>query len=174
MIQIQDTRFLLNWRSGAGGYPSYSKLLGEFKELFTQFNSFAREAELGPVEPNQWEVTYVNLLERGGLWENPTDWTRIIPGLYSPPAWGTEPVETHNGEWKYVIGKNQGRLYVVLRHGRTSMEGPDTLFLNLTARGPINSEHNLDDGLNVGHEAIVRTFTAMTSPEMHKRWERKA
>ena len=173
MIQIQDTRFILNWRRGPGGYPSYSKLQDEFNESFGKFNAFAGEAELGAVQPNQWEVTYINVLEKGDLWDSPTDWVRIIPNLYSPPAWGVDPLETQNGEWKYVIGKDQGRLYVTIRHGRLVVEGPDTLFLSLTARGPLSSDHTLQNGLSIGHDSIVRTFTAMTSPELHKRWLRR-
>jgi len=175
MIQIQDSRFILNWRRGTGGYPSYEKLLPEFRGSFQKFSGFAAEADLGEIQVNQWEVAYVNTLDKGEMWESPADWPTILPGLYTPLTWGTGPIETHNGEWKFVIGKDRGRLYVSLKHGRTSMDGPDTLFLQLTARGPVDAERDqtLEDGLNIGHEVIVRSFTAMTSPEAHKHWKRR-
>jgi len=114
MIQIQDSRFILNWRRGPSGYPSYAKLLPEFLQSFQKFSAFAAESELDVVQANQWEVTYVNALERGELWESPADWPRILPGLYSPPAWGTQPLETQNAEWKFVIEEDRGRLFISL------------------------------------------------------------
>jgi hypothetical protein len=44
--------------------------------------------------------------------------------------------------------------------------------LTLTARGPIDSERTWESGLNLGHEAIVCGFTAITSAEAHRHWAR--
>ena len=67
MVQLQDTRFLLNWQKQAGVYPSFDVLSEEFFKYLPQFDSFAQTAGLGSVEVNQWEVTYVNHIPIGEL-----------------------------------------------------------------------------------------------------------
>jgi len=174
MVQIQDSRFIYNWRKRDGGYPSYDKLLPEFLAGMKDFEEFAKEAKLGALQRNQWEVTYVNQLLRGDLWQSPLDWPRIIPGFYSPPAFARLAFEGFNSEWHFVLVGNRGRLHVAAHHGRVSTDGPEVLALTLTARGPVDSEkgNDLVSGLDIGHEAIVRTFAAMTSAEAHKHWGR--
>lgn len=175
MIQVQDTRFILNWRREQGGYPSYKTLRPEFQQHFKSFRDFASEAVLGDVIPNQWEVTYVNHIPRGGLWESVADWPKILPGLHTPKTWGNLPLETQGGNWRFVI-ENRARLYVSLQHGRLTPDSEDLLVLQFTARGPVSADAGrlLDDGFDLGHEAIVKSFAAMTSPEAHTAWKRRA
>src|SRR4051812_2402997 len=37
LLQIQATRFCLNWRKREEFYPSYKRLVGEFEEMFNRF-----------------------------------------------------------------------------------------------------------------------------------------
>jgi len=178
MIQVQDSRFVYNWRKQNAGYPSYEKVLTEFQDKFAAFERFVKDAELGALDLNQWEVTYVNHIDRGGLWDTFSDWTKIFP-RFNVPA--TEDVRDFNpedfrGEWRLIIGDNRGRLYISMNRGRAGSEkGAEVIRLQLTARGPVNIEKNLDlwAGFELGHAAIVRYFTAMTSPVAHKYWKRR-
>jgi len=77
------------------------------------------------------------------------------------------------GSWGHILEKNLGRLHIEFRHSK-SQEGLEVIRLQLTARGPINEEQSLDRGFTLGHEAIVRTFTAMTSEVAHTYWKRTA
>src|SRR2546422_1208062 len=43
MIQIQDSRFILNWKKQSDDYPSYDALVPEFRTLLHTFESFAAE-----------------------------------------------------------------------------------------------------------------------------------
>ena len=48
------------------------------------------------------------------------------------------------------------------------------MMLNLTARGPVPSNEaflEFDNGLALGHEAIVRGFKDLTSEKAHQYWE---
>jgi len=176
MIQVQDNRFIHNWRkSESGDYPSYKKLLPEFKENFSKFQQFTSDSDNPDLELNQWEVTYVNHLPKGELWNSATDWVKIcpnfdvmvtdIPGLV---------IDNFRGSWSFVINKNQGRLHVDMKHARLVDEsGPEILMLQLTARGPVNKNIGLWAGFDIGHEAIVRSFADITSPEYHKIWGRR-
>lgn len=172
MVQIQDSRFIYNWRKKDIGYPSYNVLLPEFQTMFERFRAFAREAMLPTVEPNQWEVTYVNQIPLGELWTSPGDWPRVVPGLFTQSIPGLAEFESFGGEWHLLLGHNRGRLHMALRHGRPMPDGPEAMMLTLTARGPVDAERSWESGLNLGHEAIVRGFAAITSAEAHRHWGR--
>ena len=46
----------------------------KFDALFEKFRTFVREMRLGDLRLNQWEVTYVNHLPKGTVWNSPADW----------------------------------------------------------------------------------------------------
>jgi uncharacterized protein (TIGR04255 family) len=178
MIQVQPSRFVYNWKkSGAGDYPSYEKLLPEFREQFETFCEFVREAGFSNVGLNQWEVTYVNHLVRGDLWHDVSDWSRVIPRLgmfYASPE--GQQFDAFNGTWSLMLGDKKGRLHVGVKHVRVgSAKGPEAMAIQLIARGPVDEKKGmtLQDGFDLGHAAIVETFTEMTSSDAHKHWLRR-
>src|SRR5262249_28086253 len=81
MIQLQSNRFHYNWQKRDAVYPSYQTMRAEFDALFATFKTFAAEAKLGEVVPNQWELTYVDQIPRGALWDTPADWHMVLPGV---------------------------------------------------------------------------------------------
>ncbi len=64
MIQLQDTRLLLNWRKRTTGqedkYPSYKVLIRDFERHFAMLQQFVAEHNLGELQLKQWEITYVD------------------------------------------------------------------------------------------------------------------
>lgn len=173
MIQVQDSRLAYNWKRGQDlPYPSYDATRPEFDDIYKRFGDFVHVFDLGGIEENQWEVTYVNHIVRGELWESPGDWKAIFPWL-SFPQDQLDP-DTVNGRWVSVLPDNIGRLHTTLNFGRTAMDGPEALILELTARGAVSKDVPLTDGLDIGHAAIVRSFTRMTSKKMHEYWHRTA
>lgn len=175
MIQVQDSRFIYNWRKQKDSdYPSYAKLLPEYRDQFAHFARFVQDSENPPLDINQWEVTYVNHIPKGDLWESPADWPQLFPGLWVP-ANGVEQLEldTLNSEWSLLAGDSSGRLHISLKHVRVgAAEGPEILALQLTARGPMTGETTLEQGFDKGHRWIVLSFTAMTSELAHTHWGR--
>lgn len=76
MIQVQNTRLHLNWL-GRGGedYPRYDAVRADFHEIAASFISFVDQHEnIGSLKPNQWEVTYINHIPQGTVWNTPNDW----------------------------------------------------------------------------------------------------
>lgn len=171
MIQIQDTRFVYNWRKREMAYPTYERLVPEFLDCYSRFSDFVREAGLGALSLNQWEVVYVNHIPMGSLWHEPSEWPRVLPGLQIPSAAVPgQRFDSFGGEWHYVLGDNEGRLRVSIRHGR-AFSGSVLLVVTLTARGPLKQQ-SPEVGFAVGHKAIVQTFLSMTSQAAHAAWER--
>jgi uncharacterized protein (TIGR04255 family) len=173
MIQVQPTRFHYNWQKKGQAYPSYRQVRAGFDDYFTRFRHFVAEAGLGKVVPNQWEVTYVDQIPRGPLWQSPRDWHDVLPGLFAPQS-AVEGIhlETFGGEWHYEIAPQRGRLHLSIQYGKLDEEGEQVLRIQTTTRGPIGKEADSDlkAGLDLGHEMSLRAFFDLTSPAAQKCW----
>lgn len=174
MVQVQRDALYYNWLGHSGDdYPSYDRVLPEFEKMLENFREFTRSEGFGDLKPLQWEVTYVNHIAKGTVWDAPADWSTVLPSLLG--AGTAEPLVTESvsGEWKYTIPDNRGRLYVLVRSGRIGgIDGEEILLMKLTARGKISDKpgEELRDGLDFGHEVIVSTFGKLTSRRAHGYW----
>ena len=181
MIQLQNSRLHFNWiRAEGGEYPRYDAVRREFQSVLDRFKDFVVDGQLGELRPNQWEVTYVNQIPVGTVWQSPADW-----GFFSPLAGlatieGLIQGESFGGEWHFVIPDQRGRLHINWQHGK-AMTGrasepteAESIRLDLTARGPFQPNEvepdNVLAGLDVGHEAIVVAFARMMSPDANRYW----
>ncbi|MBY0231033.1 MAG: TIGR04255 family protein [Gemmataceae bacterium] len=178
LLQFQSTRFHLNWRKREGFYPSYSRLIAEYEEVFAQVSAFAEGAGLGELALNQWELTYVDSFPKGEYWETPADWPRVLPGLFGNlSAFDGLPVsmEHRAAEWRYEITPKRGRLHVAAGQGLAGEDQRESLLLTMTARGPVGKggAATLREGLDLGHEVALGAFMNVASDEAKKRWGAK-
>jgi uncharacterized protein (TIGR04255 family) len=174
MIQVQNTHFVYNWIRKNGSYPSYDVVRREFDKRIEDFRAFVSDAGLGELRQNHWEVTYVNQIPAGELWQEPSEWSKVIPGLLVPmQSYGDTLFENMEGTWRSEIPPGKGRLEARVRHQpKQSEDGTlqGILVLQFTARGPIGETQNLSDGLEVGHRTIVQSFVDLTSNEAKAYW----
>ncbi len=171
MIQLQPTRFHYNWQKRQGIYPRYENVRKTFDEHFRAFGEFADQAGIGPLEPNQWEVIYVDHISRGEMWQKPDDWHRIVPGLFPPPTrLSLSAFESIGGEWHFEIEPQRGRLHIAASLGHIGDTEETALQLNFTARGLVSKQMSLTDGMDLGHDAIIDAFLKLTSPEAQQTW----
>lgn len=175
VIQVQNTRFLYNWRKREATYPRFKILFPEFTNKLDEFCEFLRTAGLNDIVPNQWEVTYINHIPKGELWSSLDDFGRIFPGLSSRFSASSQEtrLESVTGEWHFEIEPERGRLHVNLQHGKLNEGKQELLVVQLTARGPINAERSgwdLASGLQLGHHALVRTFFDACSQAALDHW----
>ncbi len=182
MIQIQNDRFVFNWTRGndSSGYPRYQKTSSEFFEHFNVFQSFLNEYGLGEISPTQWEVTYVNHIPIGTVWEKPSDWTFFKPMGNVSEIDGLTTYEGFGGNWQFLLPENKGRLYISWKHGhrRREHEEPEELIrLDFLTRGSVecNEENSLEvvlqNGLHLGHDAIVKMFRELMSNSANTHWK---
>ncbi|MGL4550548.1 MAG: TIGR04255 family protein [Gemmataceae bacterium] len=180
LLQIQATRFHLNWRRKVGGiYLSYKRLITEFEVMFARFAKFTEKAGLGTPALNQWELTYIDSFPRGEYWQTPADWAAFLPGLFGKlfPTDGLGLVLEHRAaEWSYEIEPKRGRLHISAGSGRAEEDNRDSLLLNTTARGPIGKDgvESLRAGLDLGHQAALIAFLRIVPDEIKDRWGRKS
>jgi uncharacterized protein (TIGR04255 family) len=172
MVQLQSNRFHYNWKRTEGPYPSYFAVREEFSQQFRHFRQFVEEQGLGQVKPFQWEVTYVDYIPPGVLWQSPEDWHKVIPGLLGGRHQDTLRLESVTGDWRYEITPKRGRVYINLGLGKPDEKEMPGILLQWTARGPITgeSEGALSQGLDLAHDVLLKKFLDVTSPEAHRAW----
>jgi uncharacterized protein (TIGR04255 family) len=177
MIQVQDTRFVLNWRKRTSSYPTYETLLPEFLNMLHAFESFCAEAGLGVPVYNQWEVVYVDQVKKGTMWDSARDLGRIFPGLLIPPVSNRHAPpsgdETISADWRFSLVNRRGRLYISLRQMRVQPSNEEVINLTTIARGPVNESQSWEQGFNFGHDALRETFLAVTSSEAKEYWKKR-
>jgi uncharacterized protein (TIGR04255 family) len=135
LIQVQQDRFLRNWRQikGTDPYPRYENLIREFNEEWAAFCSFTQDLGIGEAKVDQCELSYVNNIEReevgdfGDLW-------KVFPLLH-PPAGPTflPPPEVLNWGTRYKLPGDRGRLHVTMNPAFRTRDFKLVLALTLTA-----------------------------------------
>jgi uncharacterized protein (TIGR04255 family) len=181
LLQVQKDRFLHNWRKvgDEGTYPRFEAMLETFKSGFKAFSDAISGEGLGPIIPNQCEVTYINQIpvpEGGTL----SDLTDDLFGQHTGSLALTDLGKPEDLRFllRYIIrdenGKPVGRLIAAAEPARNAA-GQTIVQLTLTARGRPNGpdEAGIIDFLNKGRISVVRGFAHLTGPKMHKLWEMK-
>lgn len=171
MVQLQNGRIHYNWlATGGENYPRYSTVLSEFRGVFKKFADFLEKNSLGGIEPDQWEITYVNHIYKETLWNSLEETSKIFHSMCLDPRLGEEfRLDGFGTRISNEIKPQLGRLHVQLNHAKDK-EGKETLRLDLTARGPVNEQIDLWQGIDLGHKSIVNAFYNMTTEEAHKYW----
>lgn len=172
MIQVQNGRFFYNWLGSADGtYPSYEFVRPEFDEQWDRFREFVlSNSEENSVQPNQWEVIYVNHIPCGTVWKKVSDLPEVLTFLKQLPL-GDLGLNSRNigGEWQFEIAPQKGTLYLTL--GMKQENDIANVVMTLLARGPISEdESSLDKGLELGHKTITEAFDRLTSVIAKKHW----
>ncbi len=181
LIQVQQDRFAHNWRKAGkdGEYRRYGPIRDTFRGELDRFAAFVAGEQIGAVEPNQCELTYVNHIVSGQGWEKHGELGRILTLFEAEYTDNFLPdLEEARVSGTYVIpdseGNPLGRLRFSIDSAYRRTDDKPIIVLNLVARGTPDGE-GLDGVmkfLDIGHEWIVRGFAAITTPEMHAIWRR--
>ena len=181
LIQIQSDRFGYSWRKlkPEDEYPRYVKIRDNFLQQLASFEKFLASEHLEAMKPTLCEVTYVNHILGSGVWGGHSDLHKVIPSVTPTLSDSFLPLpETMQFVARYVISTNKnrplGRLYVSVEPRFLPADMTPIFLMQITARGaPQGSgREGILNTLDLGHEWIVRAFTTLTSPEMHKTWRR--
>ena len=171
LIQIQSTRFLYNWRKRETHYPSFEEVRDQFERHFQAFSAFAARVPLGKLVPNQWELTYVDSVPQGDLWQSVVDCQDVFPCLRLPAFSSRVLTESVAIEYQLEIAPKRGRLHIGVGIGRNGGDPTPTILLQFTARGPIGKDpSDLRNGLEAGHTAALEAFLAMASDKAKHHW----
>lgn len=185
LIQVQQDRFIHNWRKmdGEAEYPRYETIKKTFEEDLSNFTDFLIVEKIGELIPNQCEVTYVNHIVAGDEWGNHGELDKLLTVVRSEYSDEFLPTpENIRLALKYVIpnpdnkdGDPIGRLHISCDPFFKRSDDKPLFSLTLTARGQ-PMKNDIEGALrfmDIGREWIVRGFTSITTHQFHKIWERQ-
>jgi hypothetical protein len=136
LLQFQNSRLHLNWRKSDRQKPGYDELVENFETTYHLVDAFTKEHEIGPLVPNQWELTYVDAFPRPDDWETAADWSNLLPGLFgqlfSAKEFGLK-LEYRAAEWSFEIEPKRARLHISAQAGRWGDDPRDSLLVTWTA-----------------------------------------
>ena len=180
LIQLQQDRILVNWRSNAGQgiYPHYSAISERFKEIYRIFTTFVADAGLGDLAAELCEMTYINHM---GSWPRdvamtPQTWLRGWSGDQGF-EW-TGEMEDFATASRFALRRPDGQPFGRLTVQASTIIAPPTgdrsLQVEITVRG--HPDVSTFDGVrafhDMAHDRIVRCFAAITTESAHKDWGR--
>ena len=177
LTQVQPDRFLRNWRQieGKEAYPRFKFLFERFREEWQGFLKFLEDERIGTPAVDQCELTYINHIPQGEGWTEPSDFPRILSVWAGNRSSSFLPnPELVNWRVSYLLPNQRGRLHVQMKQAIRSRDRRPVIVLDLTARGSPKSQYadDISSWFDLAHEWIVRGFTELTTPEMHKTWGR--
>ena len=177
LLQIQNSRFIFNWRKRDEPYPEYERSIRpQFQDEWRRFVGFLAENDLGEVEALQCEVTYVNHIEIGRGWESVTDFPDVFPVWRGISGGKFLPEPEHvNFDTAYRMPDKMGRLRMDQKRAIRNSDGKEVIQFTVTARGrPLSSSTDaILSWLDMGREWVVRGFADATSDKMHRLWGRR-
>jgi len=182
LVQFQRDRLIYNWRRTPDDeYPRYPAVKESFKnahECFSQFLQKVLTKDQRLLDINQCEIAYFNHIESEGIWNNHSELDRVIRPLDFSTLRQFDVEDSRFGfrtRLKSDQGVSFGRIYVNVTPAFRSSDSCPLVSVDITARG--NPEENDLAGalrfFDVGHQEITSMFAALTTPEMHRSWERR-
>lgn len=180
LMQVQQDRIVHNWRKREREqeYPRYESIRDKFSSDVENFAAFLESEKLGAVSANQCEVGYINTIELSEGADPHKELNRITP------LWTGQFAERYNPELenstiqsRFVLregGRPYGRVYVSFAPAFLTADNRPVVRLEITVRGrpSADSIDNAFEMLDDQRELVVRTFAAVTTPEMWKIWGR--
>jgi uncharacterized protein (TIGR04255 family) len=184
LVQVQQSFFLRNWRKVRGDQPyaHYSELKPLFLADWYRFNDFLDNLGLAAPAVYRCEVTYINHLVRGEIWNSYND----LAALFKPIAERASIAGTGR-EYGFlpeaatvnlVAGYNLAQLAVSLQiqaqSAVTQPEGTEVIQLTVTAQSkPDAGKQGLTSALDRCHDAVVLGFDDATTSKAHKIWGKR-
>lgn len=178
LLQLQQDRLIHNWRQLEANqeYPRYERVREEFITDLTAFTDFIRDHNLGDLRPNQSEISYINTIDIPGSSNPQKALEQILKCWRGGTRFGDE-LESVGIVLRSVLsdkGSPYARMHIIVQPAFRTRDQSPVVRMDITVRGkPV--DETVDAALAVfdrGREAIVRTFTDITTPEMHEVWGR--
>lgn len=178
LIQIQNNRFLYNWRKYITNteYPRYANTREEFKFEWLRFCDFLKSNEIEPPNVKRCEIAYVNHIEKGQGWETMADLSDIFSGFSLNTSSKLLPVpETLEFTLTYLMPDKKGRLNIQLEQVIREEDGREILQLQLAAIGkPTSTEiEDILQWLDFARGYVLQSFVDFTSIKLHDIWKKE-
>lgn len=177
LIQIQEDRFLFNWKREADedAYPSYDVVIQKFDDYLAKFVKFMADEEVGQPSYRQFELTYVNHITSSNGLGDVGEAGVLVDHIQQKPQKRFLPrPENFNWTTSYPLPANAGRLHIAAQSAARRSDGGRIVRLDLIARGISANPAEIErrPWFDMAHQWITNGFADATSTKLHKIWER--
>jgi len=180
LIQYQSDCFIFNWRMTpkAEAYPRYSVVKGMFEQYHTIFSEFVQENNLGKLDYQQCELTYINHILKGSGWNTPADIGKImrdVRWVQKKDRFLKDP-QTVRWETVFPLPEDFGRLLISLKYGKRHTDNCPLFLLEISAKGlgGDRTPERISAWFDLAHEWIIRSFADVTNDEIQEKlWLRQ-
>lgn len=183
LIQVQDNRLHVNWRrtTDESAYPRYGHVLEQFAFALECLMKFAGERG-EELQVKAGEVTYVNHIPEGELWNSFSDLSNVFADWSVAPrnvgtAESVSSVLTFNGGQVGTPFVSAGHhMNVEVKTALRAHDRSKVLVLQLVNRGSLDSSNfdEISSWLGTASADIVKGFTELTSSVAHGFWGRES
>jgi uncharacterized protein (TIGR04255 family) len=174
LIQLQRDWLAYNWQGASGDipYPRYEYIEARFLRVWDMFADFMAQHTDGTLAIEQCELSYINHITPGELWQQPGQLDRV---LRIAGKAGESLPEPEDGQivFRYRMRHQDldvGRLYVQATPGQRQTDQAPIIQLNMTARGRPWAEgrEGMVSFFRLAHEWIVNGFASVTTDEAQR------
>jgi len=175
LIQVQDTRFIQNWRHRSAEYPHFEQVRDLFWINFSKFREFLTKAGLPQPHIQQVEVTYINWVSELSIAQflRPASETAIsVAGSMREPeeqAWSARYLIPNDLP---VVERLYAQASPAARAQDPALRGTQFSLVvraaNIGGIADADAERLIDDARVI----IVEAFTGLTTPSAQQSWER--
>jgi len=173
LIQMQDDRFIHNWRKQSSEYPRFEVIASQFSQRYQQFVDFLEEYKLRVPLLRQLEVTYINWIPAARL----QDFLRTTsdPSIVIEDLRPQEPGGTWTARYSMLVDQQPiGSLTAEAMPGKLTASGEQGHRFALSARILLTGNPDLEALMFRSRNDIVRAFHALTTESRHQEWGYKA
>lgn len=177
IVQLQENRFYYNWRrqDGTDKYPHFELIRQEFVSEWEYFQKWwSKKARKSPIQPINYELTYLNQIDKELGWFDTSDHQKIF--TFTGRKWDdflSKP-EVHNSELAFLLPEENGHLSVRMNQQTRLTDSSNVILFELTAHSKDrpNPDSDLIGWFNIAHEYIVKAFLDLTQQSIHQEWGR--
>lgn len=175
LIQVQNTRFIQNWRRRGAEYPHFEDVRELFWANFVKFQEFLTESGLTRPRINQTEVSYINWIPDLSMGQF------LRPASEALVTAADSQIEPESQSWtaRYLVPDDPGitqRLYVqvspAVRAQDTTLKGSQFALVARAAKEDGLSDADTERLIDGARSLIVEAFASLTTPHAHRAWER--
>ncbi len=178
LIQFQRDRFVYNWtrpeEASPEDYPRYNQIIKDFLDHYKKIVKALKANKRTLPTPAVMELTYVNLIECGD--DNMSGAARVFKDIKWVESGRFLPTPNRmNLTYGFKIDDIKATLTANMGLVQLVKDGRNMLKLELSVKGPLqdHADTAVMNWCNTAREWIVKGFEDLTTPEMHKKWEKQ-
>ena len=169
LIQLQTDRFIYNWRrvdDSPEKYPGFVKIFAEFRERWSAFIAFSRDAFKIPLKVAELSLTYVNQIHDDGSIAAPIfEFRNDNLDMPAPELWVSQLRFAYpEANMKITVGARPA----IHLATQAPVEQLDMTVESISA--PANDAAAIIDWYEQAHTLVHHTFKTLIHADWRKKW----